>query len=167
MNQCLGKLNFVQIYLDDITIHSRTFQEHIGHIKTVLYKLRKSNLSINLKKCSWCCKEIKLLGHIIGKNTVAMDPEKISAIKDRREPKSVKDIQIFLGICGYYRKFIKDYSAIAKPLTDLLQKDKPFIWGEKQILSFNTLKEELIKEPVLKMPNFYKEFFILMHLAMR
>ena len=120
MYQVLGNLNYVKIYLDDITIHSISLDQHVIHIREVCKRLKKASLKINIKKCEWCAKEIKLLGHIISRNNVLMDPKKISAIKDRQVPKCIKDIKIFLGICGYYRRFIKNYAEITVPFTKSL-----------------------------------------------
>ena len=160
MYQILGNLPFVKIYLDDITIHSQSFDKHLEHIKEVCKRLAKANLKINLKKCEWSAKEIKLLGHIISKNNVLMDPSKISALKDRKPPKNVKDIQIFLGICGYYRRFIKNYADMTVPLNKLLQGEQKWEWGEEQTKAFEDLKKALISYPILRMPDFNKPFII-------
>lgn len=160
MYQVLGNLNYVKIYLDDITIHSKSLDQHVKHIQEVCKRLKRANLKINIKKCEWCAKEIKLLGHIISKNNVLMDPKKISAIKDRQVPKCVKDIQIFLGICGYYRRFIKDYAEMTVPLTNLLQGGVKFECQQEQQVAFDKLKEALVSYPILKMPDFDKPFLI-------
>ncbi|CAF0946066.1 unnamed protein product [Brachionus calyciflorus] len=83
MHQVLGNLNFVEIYLDDITVHSKTFDEHLSHLEIVFKKLREENLKINAEKCTWCAQSLKILGHIVSKNDISMDPAKIEAIKNR------------------------------------------------------------------------------------
>ena len=110
MHQVLGNLNFVEIYLDDITIHSKTFEEHMSHLKIVFDKLREAKLKVNHEKCTWCSRSLKLLGHIVSENTISMDGSKIEAIKERLPPKNVKQLQQFLGIYNYYRRFVKDYA---------------------------------------------------------
>ena len=160
MFMVLGNFLFVKVYLDDITIHSSTFKEHVGHIKIVCKALKQAGLSINQKKCTWCTKEIKLLGHIISHGSVLMDPGKISALKERISPKCVKDIQIFLGGSGYYRRFIKDYATIALPMTNLLKGTEKFVWGSEQEESFTKLKDALTSYPILKLPDFSKPFIL-------
>lgn len=123
-----GHLKFVKIYLDDMTIHSKTFKEHIDHIKSVCILLKRACLSLNIKKCKWRTEEVKLLGHIISYGKLLMDPAKVSALKERKPPNCVKDIQIFLGGTGYYRRFINKYADIALPIpTKLLKGDVKFI----------------------------------------
>ena len=105
-------MKFVEIYIDDITILSRTLDEHLKHIKIVLMRLVEAGLKIKPSKCTWFGKEVKLLGHIVSGEEVKMDPSKIVAIQQRQRPKNVKEIQQFLGICNYYRKFVKNYAHI-------------------------------------------------------
>jgi len=110
MQITLGHLSFVEIYLDDITVHSKTLKEHFVHLKAVFKALEEVGLKINPEKCTFCAKKLKLLGHVITGKEVGMDPAKISALKNRIPPTKIKEVQEFLGICGYYSRFIKNFS---------------------------------------------------------
>jgi len=114
MHQNFGDLQYVQIYLDDITIHSKTFNEHLEHIDVVFSRLAEMNIRINLKKCTWCRKEVKVLGFLISENGVRIDPGKVTAIQNMSPPKTVKQVQQLMGIFNYYREFIKDFAKMAK-----------------------------------------------------
>ena len=160
MYQILGNLPYVEIYLDDITIHSKTFMDHVKHVTHVLGVLKSYNLKVNPEKCSWFANTIKLLGHVISEAGVAMDPEKVDAIKGRVPPKNIKQIQQFLGICNYYRRFIKDYAKIAEPLTKLLRKEEKFEWTEEQHTAFEELKKKLTEYPILRQPERGKKFLL-------
>jgi len=152
--------NFVRVYLDDVIIYSNTLEDHFKHIQAVVKCLRNAGLKLNKAKCKWCCRSIKILGHIIGQGKIMMDPAKIEAIKLRQAPRNVKQVQEFLGICNYYRKFIEGFAKLAKPITDLLKKDNKFIWSEECQAAFEGLKEALISYPILRLPDF-KRLFIL------
>ena len=160
MFQVLGGRTYVEIYLDDITIHSKTLEEHFKHIELVAEALKKAQLKIKPSKCRWVCEEIKLLGHVVSGGHVAMDPDKISAVQKRVPPKNLKQVQQYLGICNYYRRFIKDYARIAEPLTRLLKAENKFEWGLEQETAFETLKQALVSYPVLRQPDMNKEFFL-------
>ena len=110
MHGLLGFLDFVEIYIYVIIIHSKTFEEHMRHIEIVLEKLNKANLKINPLKCKWCASKIKVLGHVIMFNKIMMDPDKISAIVDMKSPRNIKELQRFLGLCNFYRSFIENFS---------------------------------------------------------
>ena len=148
------------VYLDDIVIYARSLEEHNVKIKRLMQRLRKSNLQLQPDKCQFLRHEVMYLGHIIGKDGVKPDPNKIQAVKDFPTPTTPKNIKQFLGLVGYYRRFIKDFSKIAKPLTDLLKKDRTFEWNTLQENSFNVLKNELCKEPILQYPNFNESFIL-------
>ena len=160
MHQTLGAFNFVEIYLDDMTIHSKTFEDHIMHVKKVIDALRASNLKINSEKCTWFAKTIKVLGHVVTNSTVSMDPSKVSAIKERDAPKTVKQVQQFLGICNYYRRFIKNFSGICSPLFQLLQKDHKWDWTDTHQKAFDEMKSCLIEYPILRHPDMSKPFLL-------
>ena len=160
MYRIFGNMPFVQIYFDDFTIHSKTFEEHLDHIKQVFDKLEEMNLSINKQKCSWFQKTTKILGHVVSNNTIMMNPEKIEAVKKWSEPKNVKGVQGFLGITGYYRRFIKDYAKIAMPLTNLLKKDTKWKFDQQCKDAFNELKNKLISYPILRQPEINKPFIL-------
>jgi len=153
--------DFVAVYIDDIIIYSKTFEEHLEHLRKVFTKLKEANLMIKLSKCRFCEPEIIFLGHKVGKYGLRPDPEKVQKIKDFPTPTNVKTLQSALGLFSYYRRFVKDFSKIAKPMTSLLRKDVPFIWTQKQQKSFEILKSKLMEAPILQYPNFEKPFIIM------
>uniref|UniRef100_A0A6B0UT55 Putative tick transposon n=1 Tax=Ixodes ricinus TaxID=34613 RepID=A0A6B0UT55_IXORI len=106
-------------YLDDIVVYSRTIQQHVCDLRGVFDALDKANLQLQPSKCTIGAKEIRYLGHIIDGVTVSPDPEKVRAVRDFRVPRSKRDVQSFLGLCNYYRRFIRGFANIARPLTDL------------------------------------------------
>ena len=160
MTQILGDLPYVQIYLDDITVFSTTFEEHTVHIRNVLERLKQADLKINSSKCVFLKQNIKLLGHVISDKGIEADPEKVEAIQNIKYCKNVKQVQSYLGLCGYYRKFIRDYSKIAQPLHNLTKKDTKFEFNEECKQSFDKLKAELLKQPILRLPDFSKKFIL-------
>jgi hypothetical protein len=117
---------FVTVYLDDIIIYSKSFEEHIEHIEKVLMKLREINAIIKLKKYEFGKRNIEFLGHIVGKDGLQPEVKKVEKIKNMKRPESVTEVRSFLGLCSYYRKFMKDFSKIAKPLFNLVKKDNKF-----------------------------------------
>ena len=144
MHMILGHLPFVEIYLDDVVIHSASFKSHLKHIAEVCKILKNADLKLNGGKCTWLRKEVKILGHLIIKKDLKMDPLKISAVKERREPSTVKELQSFLGLCNYYRRFIKDFSTLAQPMFNLLKNDTKWCWSEDCQTSFENLKKALV-----------------------
>lgn len=148
------------VYMDDILIYSPTIYEHINRLKEVFTRLRNSNLKIQPDKCEFLRKEVAYLGHIITKDGVKPNPQKCQAIKDFPEPRNPKEIKSFLGLTGYYRRFIPNFAKIAKPLTKLLQKDIPFHFNKECSESFEKLKNFLMTEPILIYPNFEETFIL-------
>ncbi|XP_019096481.1 PREDICTED: uncharacterized protein LOC109130861 [Camelina sativa] len=122
---------FVIIFIDDILIYSRSAEEHAEHLRKVLERLREKRLFAKFSKCKFWQREIGLLGHRVSEQGMSADPEKIAAIQDWPKPTSVSEVRSFLGLAGYYRKFVKGFSSIAKPLTRLTGKGVPFIWNEE------------------------------------
>ncbi|GBC33494.1 enzymatic polyprotein, putative [Rhizophagus irregularis DAOM 181602=DAOM 197198] len=152
---------FVIVYLDDIMIYSKNFEEHVEHIDKVLNKLKKNNLIVKLKKCKFGERNIEFLGHIVGRDGLKPDAKKVEKIKEIKIPETVTQVRSFLGLCSYYRRFIKNFAKIAKPLYHLVKKDVPFEWTEKQQEAFEELKIRLMEKPVLDHPNFEKEFILI------
>ena len=146
------------VYLDDIVIYGSSLEDHNKRLTEVLQRLREANLKLQPDKCEFLRKEVNYLGHVISEDGISPDPAKLQAIRDFPEPQKVKDVQSFIGLAGYYRKFIKEFSKIAKPLTKLTKKTEKFAWAAEQQIAFNTLKEKLTTAPVLQYPDFTKEF---------
>jgi len=145
--------SFVVVFIDDILIYSKTFEEHEKHLIAVLQILKDKKLYAKLSKCEFWLEEIKFLGHIISKEGVSVDPTKVEAVLQWEPPKSVTEIRSFLGLAGYYRRFIEGYSKIAMPLTQLTKKGQRFEWTENCENSFQELKKRLTTSPVLALPD--------------
>ena len=162
MNSVLGDLvdSCCVVYLDDILIYSKTIEEHEAHLKGVLERLNHYGLLINMKKSKFYCEEVKYLGFKISNNSVHVDEEKINVIKEWRTPQSVTEVRSFLGLANYYRRFIQNYTKLAMPLLELTKKDREFKWSEECQQSFVDVKRALMSAPVLRMPDFSREFHI-------
>lgn len=141
---------FVQCYLDDILIYSKSLKEHHKHIALVLDRLREAGLQADIRKCEFHVKRTKFLGLILTTEGLEMDPEKVKAVKDWTAPTHLKAVQGFIGFCNFYRRFINEFSKLAKPLTALTKKDAPFVWGPEQNAAFEKLKDAMIAAPILK-----------------
>ncbi|XP_033741767.1 uncharacterized protein LOC117328350 [Pecten maximus] len=149
------------LYLDDIIVYGRTFQEHLTNLEKVLERINKAGLKLKPKKCHFLRKETKFLGHIVSKHGVRTDPDKTSAVENLPNPKSVTDVRSFLGLTSYYRKFIKDYAIIARPLFDLTKKNTKFCWTDDTERSFIELKQKLTGSEILAYPDVNGSEFIL------
>jgi hypothetical protein len=143
---------FVVVFIDDILIYSKSHEEHEEHLRQVLSVLREKQLYANPSKCEFWLEEVNFLGHVISKEGIAVDPAKVKAVVEWRRPKTVTDIRSFVGLAGYYRRFIEGFSKIAAPLTRLTRKDYPFAWTEQCEASFQLLKERLTTAPILILP---------------
>lgn len=150
----------VLVFVDDILVYSRSLEEHKNHLRQVLSTLTHHQLKVKLSKCSFAQQSLAYLGHIISAQGVATDEEKIIAVKDWPTPLSVKDLRSFLGLTGYYRKFVRNYGVICKPLTNLLRKGVLFQWTSVTQEAFVALKTALIEAPVLALPNFQQPFVV-------
>lgn len=146
------------IYLDDIIVYGKNLKDHNNKLTEVLQRLREHNLKLQPEKCHFLQKEITYLGHIISGSGVKPDPKKIDCIKNYPRPTNGKELQAFLGLGNYYRRFIEQYSSISYNLTQLLKKNAVFNWSEEVEKSFQKLKEELTGPRVLQFPNFEEEF---------
>jgi len=151
---------FVVVFIDDILVYSKTREEHEKHLRIVLEKLRRNRLYGKFSKCDFWLEEVAFLGHVITAEGVAVDPTKIEAVVNWRQPSNVSEIRSFLGLAEYYRRFIENFSTIAKPLTNLLKNDTKFVWDEKCEKSFQLLKEKLTTTPVLTLPDIHKDFVV-------
>jgi hypothetical protein len=117
---------FVMVFIDDILVYSRSEDEHEEHLRLALQKLRENMLYTKLSKCEFWMKQVDFLGHVISEGGISVDPSKVQDVLSWNAPTSVSDIQSFLGLAGYYRRFIEGFSKISKPMTELLEKDKRF-----------------------------------------
>ncbi|KAA3477571.1 DNA/RNA polymerases superfamily protein [Gossypium australe] len=151
---------FVVVFIDDILVYSRTEEEHDSHLRIVLQILREKQLYAKFSKCEFWLREVTFLGHVVSAKGIRVDPQKFEAVLDWKPPKSVSEIQSFLGLAGYYRRFVEGFSLIATPQTKLLRKGVPFVWTDKQQESFEKLKKILTEAPVLIQPEARKEFMI-------
>jgi hypothetical protein len=149
---------FMVVFIDDILVYSRNEEEHAGHLHVVLQRLREHHLYAKLSKCDFWLKEIKFLGHTISQKGIAVDPDKVQEVMDWKPPTTVRQIRSFLGLAGYYRRFIPDFSRIAKPIKELLKKGAKFEWDQKCEDAFHTLRQHLTTAPVLAQPDNNKSF---------
>jgi len=147
--QHVGK--FVLVYLDDILIFSKTEAEHKQHLDAVLQLLRDNKLYAKMSKCQFFQEELAYLGHLVGKDGIKVDPKKVESVRDWPVPQNVPHVRAFLGLANYFRRFMKGYSAIVQPLTQLTKKDVPFTWSAKCQEAFELVKSTLTSAPVLAM----------------
>ena len=160
MKKIFGHQKFVEVFYDDIGVFSESIEEHLKHLEIVFKLLKEANLCINPDKCTFFAVEIKMLGHIISEGAIKMDQAKLDVIKNRLPPYNVKTLQEFLGICNYYRRFIKDFASICNPLFKLLVKDVKFEWTNECQNAFDELKNCLISYPILRVPDLNKPFIL-------
>ena len=155
MEQVLSGLptSIALLYLDDILVPGRTFNQQIENLRTVFQRLKSARLKLNPKKCILFRKEVKYLGHVVSAHGVVPDPGKIKAIVTWPRPACVRDVRSFLGLASYYRRFIAGYSEVAAPLHLYTQKGVPFVWSEAAEAAFTRLKEILSNAPVLAYPD--------------
>ncbi|XP_040967859.1 uncharacterized protein [Gossypium hirsutum] len=151
---------FVVVSIDDILVYSKSESEHDQHLRTVLQILREKQLYGKLSKCEFWLSEVVFLGHVVSADGIRVDPKKIEAIVQWKASKNVSQVRSFLGLAGYYRRFVNGFSKIALPMTKLLQKNVPFIWDEQCQKSFETLKQMLTEAPVLTLPELGKDFIV-------
>jgi hypothetical protein len=151
---------FVIVFIDDILIYSKSDSDHEQHLRLVLQKLRDNQLYAKFSKCEFWIGEVPFLGHIISNGGISVDPAKVKEIMEWSVPTTVTEIRSFLGLAGYYRRFIEGFFKIAKPMTLLLEKGREFKWDEKCQDSFDQLKKRLMSPPVLDMPDLQKGFDI-------
>ena len=151
---------FVLVFFDDILIYSKSRKEHLCHVRSVLALLRNHILYAKESKCSFEVDQVEYLGHFISGNGVSTDPRKIKVVAQWPTPKSIKQLRGFLGLSGYYRRFVRDFGKIAQPLTALLKAVGGFQWNEEADKAFRRLKEALVTAPVLALPDFSVEFVI-------
>lgn len=150
---------FVLVFFDDILVYSRTWQDHLEHVRLVFDLLQQHQLFVKQKKCEFGREELEYLGHIISAAGVKVDQSKIQAMVDWPPPTTITELRGFLSLTGYYRKFVKDYGIIARPLTNLLKKGK-FEWTSLADSAFSALKTAMTTTPTLALPDFSIPFII-------
>lgn len=150
---------FVIVFFDDILVYSRSLDDHRTHLEVVFQCLVDNKFFLKKSKCTFVQPSIAYLGHIVSSQGVGPDPEKIKAMMKWPTPQTVKQLRGFLGLTGFYRKFVRNYAFVAAPLTDLLKKDS-FKWSEEAQLAFDRLKKAMTKAPVLALPNFDEDFIL-------
>jgi hypothetical protein len=148
------------VFIDDISVYSRSEEEHEEHLCLFLQKLRDHRLYNKLSKCEFWLKQVACLGHVISKGGIFVDPSKVQDVLNWKAPISVADIRSFLGLARYYRRFIEGFSKISQPMTELLEKDKRFEWTPACEASFQGLKKRLMTALILVMPDMEKPFSI-------
>lgn len=149
------------IYIDDIVVYSKTFEQHIEDLKTVLDRMSKAGLKLKPKKCSFFRQETTFLGHVVSKDGIKPDDKKIEVIETLKRPTCLKELRQFLGLTSYYRKFVKNYAQTAEPLYKLTQKNSSWTWESDCETAFRVLKMCLLSAPVLAYPSFEGGEFIL------
>ena len=150
INKVLADLDFAFGYLDDILIYSPDVPTHLVHMRQLFQRLREADLKLNREKCNFFKSHIQYLGHLISGEGIKPLPKKLESIKEMPPPTTPKEVKQFLGLIGYYRKFVPRFADVARPLTNLTRLDQPFEWSDKCQASFELLKEALIKEPILR-----------------
>jgi hypothetical protein len=162
MNSVLAEYidDFVIVFIDDILIYSNDEAQHTQHVKLVLNKLREAQLHANMAKCCFYQRSIEFLGHIVSGDGITMDPKKVQAVVDWPALTNKHDVRSFLGLAGYYRRFIDNFSTIAAPLTDLLRDDTAFEWNERQQQSMKVLKHAITTAPTLIVPDLNEPFIV-------
>ena len=160
MNEVLRGIQykFTIAYLDDILVYSKTFEDHLEHIEAVFTRLRDAGLKLKMSKCEFLKKEVNYLGHVVSPSGIKPDPSKVETIQNLEPPTDVRGIRSFIGMTGYYRRFIANYAKIAKPLTELTKKNKTFCWSDECQISFETLRRVLTEAPILAFPDVNKPY---------
>ena len=162
MNVVLEGLNGIicTVYIDDIIIFSDTWEEHLAHLEMVFDRIRKFGMICKLSKCQFVPKTIKVLGYMVEKGEISPNPDKVMVIQNIEIPKNIHEVRSFLGLTGYYRRFIQKYAELARPLTRLTSPKKPYIGTDKQQLAFEKLKQLLIEKPILVLPRYDRKFIL-------
>jgi hypothetical protein len=154
---------FVVVFIDDILIFSKNKEKHAEHLRLVLQKLREHKLYAKKSKCEFWLKKVSFMGHVVSNGGIVVDPSKVHDVLNSKVPTNVSEIHSFLGLAGYYMRFIKGFSKLAKPMTALLEKNAKFVWSDKCQANFEELKRRLTTAPVLTLLDLSKSFSIYYH----
>ena len=162
MQRCFKEYldKFVVVFIDDILIYSRSKKEHEEHLRIILNMLRREKLYAKFSKCEFWLDQVSFLGHVVSKEGISVDPEKVKAIIEWPAPKNVHEVRSFMGLASYYRKFVENFASITRPITQLVCKDKKFEWTFECEAAFLELKKRLTSTPVLALPDSKNEFEI-------
>lgn len=162
MDCLLSRLKGVEcyVYLDDVIVYSATIEEQARRLGNVFSKLQEANLKVNREKCRFVRKEVAYLGHVVSEHGVRTDPTKIEAVRAYPRPRSVREVRSFLGLAGYYRRFVAGFAGIAQPMTELTKKNATFRWTTEAEEAFNELKEHLVSDRILVYPDFHDPFIL-------
>ncbi|XP_024310338.1 uncharacterized protein LOC112268650, partial [Brachypodium distachyon] len=160
MNEVLRAFigRFVVVYFDDILIYNSSLEDHLNHLHSLFDALRDARLFGNLEKCTFCTDRVSFLGYVVTPQGIEVDKAKIDAIQSWPTPTTVTQVRSFLGLAGFYCRFVKDFSTLAAPLNELTKKDVPYVWGAAQEEAFLILKDKLTHAPLLQLPDFNKTF---------
>ena len=161
MNEILRDLinkGKVAAFVDDVLVGMETEEGHDEVVEEILRRLEENDLYVKPEKCAWKVRKIGFLGVVIGPNGIEMEEGKVDGVLSWPEPKNVKDVRKFLGLANYYRRFIKDFTRVARPINMLTRKDVKWQWGVEQQKAFNELKKVFTTKPVLAAPDLDKEF---------
>ena len=153
-------IEFTLVYVDDLLVYSKSFSEHIFHLKLLFERLKSACLTVNLKKCQFLAKQVLFLGHIISSEGFLPDPKKMEAIQSFPVPKKVKDVRAFLGLCNFYRRFKLRYSKLTDKLNTLLKKDVKWHWGDDEQSAFEEIKKMFLNTVMLHFPNYEQKFIL-------
>ena len=160
VNKVIAGLEGCQGYIDDVIIYGDTWEQHFTRVRNFLTRLRTAKLTVNLVKSEFGCAKVRYLGYVVGQGEVSPVNAKINAIVEFPAPTCRREVMRFLGMAGYYRKFCKNFSTVATPITELLKKDRCFVWSRECQVAFDKVKRLLISSPVLVAPNFSKPFIL-------
>jgi hypothetical protein len=149
---------FLKVFVDDLNVHSENWEDHLQHLEVVLSKLKEVNLKLNPGKCCFAAESIVFLGYVVSKEGTKPDPKKIDAVLHFPEPTTVTSVRSFLGLTGYYRKYVRGYSRLVGPLFELTKKDVVFVWNQDYQQAFDYLKRALVDAPILVRPDFKRPF---------
>ena len=146
------------VYLDDVIVYSKSFQKHIANLRSVFDRFRAEGLCLKPKKCHFCKPEVLYLGHVVGKDGIKPNPDKIEVIQNYPVPKNCDEVRSFVALVSYYRRFVKGFATKASPLNELLKKGVKFAWTDERQEAFECLRDSLITSPILAYPNFQEKF---------
>jgi hypothetical protein len=149
---------FTVVFIDDILVYSQNEEEYVEHLRIVLTRLHDNQLYAKFSKCEFWLNKVSFLGHVLSGDGISVDPTKVQEVLDWKAPTMVIEVQSFIGLGGYYRRFILDFSKISKPMTRLLQKNEKFVWTLKCEEAFHTLRTLLTSTPILAQPDIDKPF---------